>query len=67
MFEITKEELKQTIERPDKIMECKIDGICCYIRKIKGKSELVAITERAKDGKYEVKCFGWLQNMFYPS
>lgn len=67
MFEITQEEVKQTIENPDKFMDCRVDGMCFYVKKIKGKAELMVMTEKLDGAYYEVKCFGWLQNMFYPS
>jgi len=66
-FEITQEDVKQTIEYPDKIMECKKCSICCYLRKIKGKRELLVITERTDGTNYAVKCFEWANEMFYPS
>ncbi len=67
MFEITQEEVKHTVEKPDKIMECKVDGTYCYVRKIKGKAELLVITKQIESDLFDVICFGWLQSMFYPS
>jgi hypothetical protein len=67
MFEITQEEVKRTVEHPDKMMDCQIDGMCFFVRKIKGKTELLVMAEKTEGTNYEVKCFGWLQPMFYPS
>ena len=67
MFEITEDELKLAISTPDKVMDSRETGICCYLKKIRGKSELLVVTERITGDHYDVKCFGWAQGMMYPS
>lgn len=67
MFEITQEEVKQTIEFPDKVMDAKEAGVCCYLKKFRGKAELLVVTEWIEGDNFKLKCFGWVQGMMYPS
>ena len=69
MLEITKEELKETIEHPDKIMLSDEVGLCCHVKKIRGKHELLVILGVDETGNHNyIKTYGWLQGMsFMPS
>jgi hypothetical protein len=61
MFEITAEELKDAVEKPDKMMDCQVTAICCFYKNIENKGELIAIAEKGEDGVYDIKTFGWLE------
>ena len=64
-MEITSEDIKATIQTPDKIMNCEYCGNCFYIKKITDKGDLlVYASKRAasfSDNEFEVECFGWIK------
>lgn len=66
-MDITPEEIRITVERPDKVMNCDSCKRCFYIKKFEDKGELLVFTEKIKDNINDIKCFGWLQSILYPS
>lgn len=69
MFEITKDELRATVETPDKMMSCDVCGNVYYLKKIRGKSELLVLTQKQNEDSedYNIVCFGWMEGIVYPS
>jgi hypothetical protein len=65
-FKITQEDIRDTVKSPHKIFDCGDCGKCYYVKKIRGKGELLVMAETTEDGM-NIVCFGWLQGVLYPS
>lgn len=59
-MEISQEEIKLAVEQPDKIMDCGNCGKCFYIKRFRGKGELLVMAEKIAENNLEIKCFGWV-------
>ena len=66
-MEILQEKIKLTVEQPDKIMNCENCGKCFYIKKFRSKGELLVMAEKVSENTMDIKCFGWVQSILYPS
>ena len=66
-MEITQQEIKETVEKPDKMMNCGNCNQCSYVKKFRGKGELLVTTETIGVDDLTIKCFGWLESVLYPS
>jgi len=55
-METTPEDVKITVEQPDKVMKC--CNVQFYLKKILGKGEMLVMAE-LENGVYDVKHFGW--------
>ncbi|MDD5239993.1 MAG: hypothetical protein PHH61_06060 [Candidatus Nanoarchaeia archaeon] len=61
-MDVTPDEIKRTVEYPDKIMNCEKCGRCFYLRKFNNKGELLVMAEKTNKIN-DIKCFGWIRSM----
>lgn len=60
---ITSDDIKNTLEKPDKLINCDFIGLCFYIKKIEDKGELLVVAKKEFENKYAIKCFNWMNSM----
>lgn len=66
-MEISAEEIKETIEQPDKVLGCAYCDQCFYLKRFRGKGELLVKAKITSNDEMNIVCFGWLETVLYPS
>lgn len=64
---VTPNDVRETLKTPDKTWYCGGCKTQVYIKNFKDKGELFVQGTVTIENTVEIKCFGWLQNMLYPS
>lgn len=54
--------VKETIIKPNSILNCDNIGLTMYTKQFKGLGTLLVMAKREDNGVYDVRCWDWLKS-----